>query len=668
MTDPIMEATFGSESGAAWLPGPHHLERSRLAKLIARTGAADLSAFHARAVADPEWYWRQVVADLNLRFTHPFGRVLDQSRGAELPRWFTGGRINASETCLDQWLEDPDQTALIAVAEDGAPREFSYGWLHEQTVALASYLRRAGVRPGDCVGLFFPMIPEAAVALFACARVGAIAVPAYSAYGPDAVASRLQISSAKMLLCADGFTRKGRPVDLKDVVDRARGAVPTLEQVIVVAHLSAPVARTDHELSWDDALSDGRAHPEDGDAEQLDPNEPMLIVFTSGTSGAPKGIVLSHGGFLAKAAADWAYLFDVQEDDTVLWPSDLGWLMAPIMIVGTLALHARLVMLEGVPGHPTAAAYWRTISEVGVTLLGTSPTATRGLMHAGDAQLEGSDLSALRGFASVGEPWDQSSWMWLFETVGGGRHPILNYCGGTEISGGIVSCYTICPIAPGGFAGPVVGLDADVVGPDGESVRGQSGELVMRHLTPGVTHSFWHDDERYLETYWSQIPGLWVQGDEAIIDEHGHWYVIGRSDDTIKVAGRRIGPAEVEAAVLAHPLVAEAAVIGIPDDEKGSAISCFVVRIDGAPDDDALRAEIFEEVTQRLGKTLVPSELHFVSGLPRTRNGKLVRRAVRTRYLGLPSRDISALDDPAVLEAIPVLGDAEPTARVVGLA
>jgi acetyl-CoA synthetase len=327
--------------------------------------------------------------------------------------------------------------------------------------------------------------------------------------------------------------------------------------------------------------------------------------------------------------------------------------MAPIIIVGSLALKATVVLLEGVPGHPTAGHYWDLVERHGVTLLGTSPSATRALARAGDEFLGGREFESLRAFASVGEPWDRASWEWLFDTVGRRRHPILNYCGGTEISGGIVSCYTIQPITPCGFSGPVVGLEADVVDLAGQSLRGRSGELVLRQLTPGITHSFWQDDDRYLESYWVRLPGLWVQGDEALIDEHGYWHVIGRSDDTIKFAGKRIGPAEVEAAVKAHPAVVDAAVIGVPDEAKGSVISAFVVASGDGPGDN-LEREIRAVVAERLGKTMVPSEVHLVRGLPRTRSGKLVRRSIRARYLGLDAGDTSSLEDIGLLQEIPV--------------
>jgi acetyl-CoA synthetase len=625
-----------------------------LAALIARAGEPDLESFHSRAVRDPEWYWREVVEDLGLVFAVPFERVCHEPHGPEFPRWFTGGRMNASASCLDRWQGNAARTALIAENEAGDVRSVSYRELFDQVVGLAGYLRRAGVRPGDPVGLFLPLVPEAAVALLACARVGAVAVPAYSGYGPGAVAARLRACSAPVLITADGFMRKGNAVRMKEVVDRALEEAPSVRLVVVLDHLGLGASMRPHrDVAWREALELGSAAEADGGCELLDPNAPLLIVFTSGTTGAPKGIVLSHGGFLAKAAHDFAYLFDVQDDDVVLWPSDLGWLMAPIIIVGTLALNATAVMLEGVPGHPTAERYWDMVERHRVTLLGTSPSATRLLARAGNECLAGRELESLRAFASVGEPWDRTSWDWLFETVGRRRHPILNYCGGTEISGGIVGCYTIQPIAPCGFSGPVVGLSADVVDEFAEPVRGRSGELVLRRLTPGVTHSFWQDDEHYLNTYWRRLPGLWIQGDEALIDEHGYWHVIGRSDDTIKVAGKRIGPAEVEAAVKAHPEVVDAAVIGVPDDAKGSAICCFVVLTRQAPK-DALVAEIRGVVTERLGKTMVPAEIHVVRGLPRTRNGKLVRRSLRSRYLGLDDGDTSTLEDVALLDAIPV--------------
>jgi acetyl-CoA synthetase len=620
-------------------------------------GFASIEAFHERAVADPEWYWREVIDDLNIEFDEPFSQVLDSSRGREFPQWFTGGALNVNASCLDRWAEGAAgaKTAIIWENEAGECTETSYAELYEAAVALAKFLTANGVAAGDAVGLFMPMVAETAAAFLACARIGAIAVTAYSGYGPEALASRFALCDARVVICADGFHRKGSAVVMKEPLDVALRNVPSVKRVVILPHIGAAIELLpDRDVLWGDALRAGRSSAAHGSYVPLNPNDPLLIAYTSGTTGRPKGIVHSHGGFLAKVAHDFGYLFDVQEEDIVFWPTDLGWLMAPIIMLGTFACHSTALFYEGVPDHPAPDRLWKVAERHRVTFLGTSPTATRTLMGAGDKWATGHDLSAIRAFASVGEPWNPKAWNWLFDVVGRRRVPILNYCGGTEVTGGIVACYTILPMKPAGFAGPVVGVDADVVDPAGNPVREAVGELVVRNLSPGMTHSFWKDDVRYLETYWSQMPGLWVQGDLASIDADGHWYVTGRSDDTIKVAGKRIGPAEVESAVVAHPAVVEAAAIGVPDEQKGQSISCFAVTRAGTASTDQLAEEIKETVQARLGKTMVPRSIFFVDDLPKTRTGKLVRRAIRAHHLNEPQGDLSSLDNPAALEAIPL--------------
>ena len=658
MSASTREGPFASGVGAVWTPDESYLRRARVTRLLERTGAADVPELHERSLADPEWYWREVVDDLGVRFDSPFAQVRDLSDGVPFPRWFTGGTLNLSSNCLDRNLEAGlgDTAAIHWEDEARNERTVTYRQLHAETVAFARYLRSLGIEAGDRVGLFLPMCPEAAAAFLGCARIGAIAVTAFSGYGPEAVAIRMRACGARVLVCADRFTRKGQPVQMYRTARAVADAVGTIERLVVVAR--AGELPTDavplRDVTWTQALSSPEAIAESGEAVALEPNHPLVIIYTSGTTGEPKGMVHSHGGFLVKVAHDFGYCLDIQDDDTLFWVVDLGWVVGPLVIVGGLFLRAQGVYFEGVPNFTSPDQLWELVERNRVTVAGLSPTAVRSMMAGGEEWVRRHDLGAVRSFATAGEPWTPEAWHWLFEVVGERRVPLLNYSGGTEISGGILTCYPVMPIAPCGFNGPVLGMDADAVDLEGRTVRGEIGELVVRQPWPGMTHGFWNDQERYLATYWSQLPDVWTHGDMVVIDDAGYWHIRGRSDDTIMVAGKRIGPAEVEAAIIAHPEVDDAAAIGVPDVVKGEHIAAFVTRVDGGLVDERLSREIRALVAERVGPTLVPSEIVGVRGFPKTRTAKIMRRLIRARYLGNPTGDLSGLDDLTTLDLIPV--------------
>jgi acetyl-CoA synthetase len=377
-----------------------------------------------------------------------------------------------------------------------------------------------------------------------------------------------------------------------------------------------------------------------------------MIIYTSGTTGRPKGAVHVHGGFPIKGAQDLAHSFDLSAGDTLFWFTDLGWMMGPWAISGAFLLGARLVIFEGTPDHPGPDRLWSIVARHRVTHLGLSPTVIRALMAHGEDPPRAHDRSSLRVLGSTGEPWNPEPWWWYFREVGGSRCPIVNYSGGTEVSGGIVAGNLLTPLRACSFAGPTVGLAADVADPTGAPIRGEVGELVIRQPMPGMTRGFWRDPDRYLDAYWSRFPGTWVHGDWALIDRDGYWFIQGRSDDTLKVAGKRVGPAEVESAAVAHPAVLEAAAVGIPHPIKGEAIAVFCVLRPGETDSRELRGSIAAEVTRELGKALKPDVVAVIPALPKTRSGKVMRRLVRAAYLGLDPGDLSSLDDPRTVDAI----------------
>lgn len=636
-----------------WRPSPDVVRRSRLKRFMDQHGVASLAELLERADSDIEWFWDAAIKDVDVAFYRRYDKVVDLSEGKPWARWWIGGRMNIVHSCLDRHRDGgfSEKTALIWEGEPGDVRKLTYLELDQQVSRLAGALRRLGVGRGDRVGIFMPMCPEVAVALLATAKIGAVIIPLFSGYGPEAIATRLRDGDAKVLICADGFYRRGQVVAMKETADRALVHAPSVKKVIVHRRVVREVPWTHgRDQVWEVLLED---EPDRARTEELDPEDPLMIIYTSGTTGKPKGTLHVHGGFPVKAAQDMAHCFDVGPDDTVFWYTDLGWMMGPWLIFGTLVLGGTMVLYEGTPDHPAADRLWRLVEDHRATVLGVSPTLVRGLMTHGDELPARHDLSSLRILGGTGEPWNPEPFQWYFKHVGGGRIPVINYTGGTEISGGILCGNVLSPLRPCSFAGPVPGIAADVVDAAGRSVRGEVGELVIRNPWPGMTRGFWGDRQRYIDTYWSRFEGLWVHGDWAYVDPgDGLWYVLGRSDDTIKIAGKRLGPAEVESVLVGNPAVAEAAAIGVPDELKGEALVCFVVLRQGFRPTEQLTGELQDLVAGALGKPLRPKAVHFVVDLPRTRNAKILRRVVKSVYTGSDPGDLSSLENPSALAAI----------------
>jgi acetyl-CoA synthetase len=646
---------FGRDGDdVAWRPTDALRNDSRLARFLRSTGEPSLETLQARAVADPGWFWGAAADDLEIAWRRPPTQVLDTTRGPAWARWWDGAAFNyADAATAPRTARDPDGQALAWEGEDGAVRQLSNRELSAAVDAAVRQLEALGVRVGDRVGILLPMLVETVVAVLALGRLRAIYTPIFSGYAAPAIASRLADCEASVLITADGFLRRGQWVPLKAVADAAVAAAPSVRRVVVVRrggdHVTTPW--TDGRDVWWGESSDGSG---DGTPTgDTDPETPYMLIYTSGTTGRPKGAVHVHGGFPIKGAQDLAHHFDLGPGDSLFWFTDLGWMMGPWAISGALLLGARLVLYEGAPDFPGPARLWSIVARHRVTHLGLSPTVIRALMAHGEDPVRGHDRSSLRVLGSTGEPWNPDPWWWYFRVVGEGRCPIINYSGGTEVSGGIVSGNVLGPIKPASFSGPCLGTAADVVDEAGHPVRGAVGELVIRAPMPGMTRGFWGDTEgRYEATYWSRIPGAWVHGDWASIDADGFWYIHGRSDDTLKVAGKRVGPAEVESAAVSHPAVLEAAAIGVPHDVKGEAVVVLVVLRPGLAGDPDVAASIAATVASQLGKPLKPERVAAVPALPKTRSGKVMRRVIRAAWLGLDPGDVSSLDDPATLDAI----------------
>ena len=613
-----------------WTPDAARLERANLTRLMRRFGVERYADLHRISIEEPERFWPELVADLGLEFSAPWERVLDDSRGIEWATWFVGGRLNLARNCLHRWAErKPHEPAAVFLGEDGTRRERTWGELSRETTQLAEALVELGVEPGDRVAIYMPMCPEVAVASHACAHIGAIQVPVFSGFAAPAVRQRLEASEAKVVICADWSLRRGKRVEMRAILDEVLDGRPV-------------VAWERERLAWPEVVT---RRPGTLAALEVDSEHPYLLTYTSGTTGQPKGVLHVQGGFLVSIAREVAYQTDVHAGDRIHFATDMGWIMGPWTVVGGGAVGASIVFAEGAPDWPDDRL-WRTIEQERVTMLGVSPTLVRALIPKGEPQ---ADMSSLQAIATTGEPWNPDPYLWLHERVGKGRVPIVNLSGGTEVGACFLSVAITEPIKPVSLGFPALGEDMDVVDPEGRPVRGEVGELVCRRPFPGMTRGLWGDPERYLDTYWRRFPGIWTHGDWASVDEDGYWFLHGRSDDTLNIAGKRIGPAELESAAIASGAVSEAAAIGVPHEVKGEVAWIFCVPKPGEePSEEAVAAKVGDV----LGKAFKPDRILFVPSLPKTRSAKIVRRAVRARALGTDPGDLSSLENPEALEEI----------------
>jgi acetyl-CoA synthetase len=638
----------------AWRPTRDYVENANVTRLMRAHGIDSIDELRRRSVEDMEWFWDAVVRDLGIEFSTPYERVLDDSGGPAWTTWFIGGRVNLTHNCVDRHALSGrrDHLALIGEGEDGEVRTLTYGELKREVDAIAGGLRDLGIGKGDPVAVFMPMVPEAVIAAYAIAKLGAIYMPIFSGFAPHAVAARLQDAGAKAVMTADGGFRRGSPTLMKPAVDEAVAASPSVEHVIVFERLGADVAMQDgRDLAWAELRERGLARAPGGvECEDTGAEDTLMIAYTSGTTGRPKGAVHVHGGFLVKMASETAYQTDLHPDEVLYWVTDMGWIMGPWEMVGAGCAGATVVLYEGAPDWPEPDRVWASVERHGVNVLGVSPTLIRALKTQGDEHVRRHDLSSLRIFGSTGEPWNPEPYKWLAEVAGARRVPIINISGGTEVGACFLTPYPVEEIKVCSLGGPSHGMDVDVFDAEGRPVRGQVGELVCKRPWPGMTRGIWGDPERYIETYWSMYEGVWRHGDWALIDEQGDWFLLGRSDDTINVAGKRLGPAEVESVLVSHPAVSESAVVGVPHETKGEAIWCFCVLGDGAH--DGVAEALGELVAKELGRPFKPSRIVFVDALPKTRSAKILRRAVRAVAIGEDPGDMSSAENPQALDGI----------------
>ncbi len=666
-----MTTDVSMPASVVWRPDAATVEGANLTRFMRALGVDSFEALNERANQDPAWFHDALIRFLDYRFEKPYERVLDLSEGAPFAHWCVGGVTNVVLNCVDRYRGTVRyaQPVLVWEGEDGAVTTWTFADLDRETCRLAWGLRKLGIGRGDVVGMYLPNLPHAAAAMLAVAKIGAIVLPMFSGFGADAIAQRMNDGQAKALITVDGSLRRGKPVSAKPVVDDALTHCPGVRHVVVLNHLTTPHAWITGRDHWWHELAEGA--PADVAAVPTEPmpaDDPFLLMFTSGTSGKPKGVVHSHCGFPVKTALDLSICMDLKPDDRFLWMSDMGWLVGPLLVFGGLLVGSTIVLAEGAPNYPQPDRLWRLVERHRVSYLGLAPTVARLSMSLPDQTLAERDFSSLRVMISTGEPWTPEAWHWTFERVGQRRVPLLNFSGGTEM-GGILTGTVIHPLKPCAFAGSVPGTGADIVDAEGLSVGADvTGELVMRTPSIGLTRGLWHDRERYLQSYWSRLPNLWVHGDFASRDADGMWFVHGRSDDTLKIAGKRTGPSEIEALLMATGLLQDAAAIGIPDAIKGTAVVCVCVARPDADQSAAAKA-LSAAVTAGLGGAFKPAAVVFVPDLPRTRNMKVMRRVVRAAWLGEEPGDLSTLVNPESLQAIrearhqPVKGKHEPVSR-----
>ena len=635
-------------------------------ELIERT----TTAVEGEPASGVDWFWDELVDYLGVEFYEEYDAVRDDTDGPQFTDWYPGGEINLAHNVLDRHAagDARDDVAVLWEGEPGDTREVTFGDLHAQSNRVANYLESVGVDTGDTVGLYMPMVPEVTSILYGCFKVGATAVPIFSGFGVDATATRIDDSACSVLFTADGFYRRGSEVTLKDTADEAIAEVGHVEDVVVYDRLGSEARSasdtgggSDTDVPWTDGRDEWwtdavEPHSAEYETKALPSDQESMLLYSSGTTGTPKGIVHTHAGVQMQCAKEIHFGFDQKPDDVFWWVSDVGWMMGPWTLIGNHTFGGTVVVYEGAPDHPEPDRFWEMIDRHDVTQFGISPTAIRALRKYGDEHVEGHDRSSLRILGSTGEPWDPESWLWFYEHVGGGEAPIVNISGGTEICGCFLMPMPDQPLKPCTLGGPGLGMDIDIVDEDGESIADthERGYLVARDSCPSMTKSLWSGDERYLAEYWSTFtdPPLWNHGDWAQKDEDGFWFLHGRADDTLNVAGRKVGPAEIEGVLIDHDAVNQAAAVGVDDDTTGTAVVAYVVLEPGVEPSEDLKADLRALVGAEHGKPFRPREILFVDAFPKTQSGKIIRRAIASVYAGEDPGDLSSMENPEALEAL----------------
>jgi acetyl-CoA synthetase len=611
---------------------------------MAKHGISDWRQLVRRANTEIEWYWNTVNDDLGVQWFRKYDRVYDSSTGIPWTKWFVNGKCNIVSNALDRHSRvQPDRVAYIFANEFGS-RKVTYGELDSQVSRLASALSNAGIKKGDVVGVYLPMVAEAFYTIFACSKIGAVHATIFSGFSAQALHSRLVDSRTKMLVTADSMRRRGKRIDMKNEwLEAIQGT--DVQKVITIGS-----GGRENQINFDDFVKTGSNVA----TEILDSEDPLFVLYTSGTTGEPKGTLQVHGGFTLVAAQQAAYLVDMKPDDVLFWYADIGWITGQVWVVyGSAIAGGTSLVYEDALDHPRVNSWCSLIQDHRVSIFGAAPTAIRLFMKNG-VRTADYDLSSLRVLAATGEPINREAWQWYFDKVGNSRCPVINLSGGTEIGGAIVSALPIMALTPCTVGCPIPGFDADVVDDEGKSIVNREGYLVIKKPWPSMSRGLLNSPQRFIETYWSKYDNVWYHGDIAFVDSDGLWYMRGRADDVIKVSGHRIGTAEIEASVTSLPAIAEAVAVGTPDELRGEAIVVCVVVKDGHAADDSLKADIVKKVEESIGRFARPDQVRIVGELPKTRTGKLVRRLVRAKIAGdkIVAQDLSNVENPWSLGTI----------------
>jgi len=637
-------------SDIIWQPYGDYLEKSNITRFMRKHGIKDYDELVRRSVEDTSWFWDEALKDLGIEWYEPYTKV--QEGGFPWAKWFIDGKTNVVLNCIDRHVAAGRGDDLVLIYEDegGDVRRMTYSEMDREVCRVANALRARGVGKGDMIGIYMPMVPEIVVAFFAVIKIGAVAIPVFSGFGAAALSARLDDAKAKVLFTADGTFRRGKPVPVKDEADRALVDAPSVTTVVVYKRTGADVnMKEGRDVYWNDFVAD---QPDCAETEVMEAEDYCLIIYTSGTTGKPKGTVHTHAGCLAQMGKELGYAFDCKREDLFFWFTDIGWMMGPWEMIGVQIFGGQYFLFDGAPNYPNPDRLWEVVERHKIVTLGISPTAIRLLMGYGDEYVDKHDLTSLKYLGSTGEPWDPDSYKWFFEKVGGKRCPIINISGGTEIVGCHLSPLPITALKPTTLRGPGLGMDVDVFDEDGNSISTGIGHLVCKQPAPSMTKGFLNDAQRYIDTYFSRFDNVWFHGDWAERDEDGFWFLRGRSDDTIKVAGKRTGPAEIESALLEHPAAMEAAAIGVPDELKGEDVVCFVVLHDNYEANEELRDGLKGQVVKLLGKTLRPRQIYFVGDLPKTRSAKILRGTIKRKFLGRDLGDTASCANPEAIEEI----------------
>ena len=636
-----------------WYPPSALIEESNVVEFMRKHGIDNYKKLIKRSVEDIEWFWTAVADELKCEWFKTYDKVIDIAQGTPWTKWYVDGRINVTQNAVDRHVESNatrEKNAFIWSGENGDVKKYSYIDLYSDVNRFANGLTSLDVKSGDVVASYMPMLPETVITLFATLKIGAIFLPIFSGFGSSAVAARLSDSGAKILVTADGTYRRGKNIDLKRTADEALNESRGVAQVVVTKRTGAEVSWVDRrDIWWSDLCKEQPTHCVTVDVNS---EHPALLLYTSGTTGRPKGAIISHVGALLQPAKEIYFNLDFKDGNILSWITDIGWMMGPWQIIGCQHLGGTHVIFEGSPDYPIHDRVWSMIDEFGITHLGGSATVFRLLKNYGDDSIKKHNLRTLRAIGNTGELLDNNTWQWLLKVVGREKCFIINLSGGTEIFGCFVLPLPIMPLKPSTVGGPGLGMDVEVFNDAGKPVRGQIGYLVCRKPFPSMTRGFWNDPDRYIDTYWSKWPNVWYHGDWASVDADGFWFLHGRVDDVIKIAGRRLGPSEVEFIIDQHPSVRESAAIGRTNGTIGEELICFVSLSSNNQPSEELKNEIIDCVANSIGRPFKPSDIVFVSELPRNRAGKIMRRIIRAAALGKVPEDLSVVENPESVDEI----------------